>query len=299
MSDSISWAPSPLTSRIEVNGPSHDRFLQGLCSNDVVAMEIGAACEAYVPTVQGKVLAHGYLLKEESRVVFAGLGTQSTDLLPHLQKYAMIEDVEVIDHGTKVPAILVWGSEAAAWVAQQIGQTDLPAPLRHASFEFDGETVELFRTTLLEADSFELRGPGVLKLVEGIPSSAESWDTLRILNGFPLHGVDISAEHLAQEVNRDNQAISFKKGCYLGQETVARIDAMGHVNKKLVSIIMEPSGEMPALPATLVVQGKEVGRITSLCLAEGKWRGLGMIRRGMNAAGSKLTCDLGTVEIVA
>ena len=84
-----------------------------------------------------------------------------------------------------------------------------------------------------------------------------------------LRRLGIGAEHLAQEVNRDDQAISFKKGCYLGQETVARIDAMGHVNKKLVAVRWLDDLVPSELPAAIVVDGKEVGRLTSIVNIDG------------------------------
>src|SRR5690606_21538967 len=97
LSCQLLWTTSPWTTWIEISGPSHLRFVQGLCSNDVVMLEAGHGCEAFVPTVQGKILAHGYLWKTNDQIEFAGLGNQSPGLLPHLQKYGLIEDVEIVE----------------------------------------------------------------------------------------------------------------------------------------------------------------------------------------------------------
>lgn len=299
MSQSIFWVPTPLTTRIEVSGPSHVRFLQGLCSNDVSKLETGQACEAFIPTVQGKILAHGYLLKYDDRIVFIGLGNQTEALLSHLQKYAMIEDVDVVDLAEKTSAILLWGEGTQEWLSEKLGSHPWPEPLGISSLSDDGEPIEIFGTSLLGCPSYEIVGTDVASLVEGIDASPEQFETARIANRFPQHGVDFDANHLAQEVNRDDQAISFKKGCYLGQETVARIDAMGHVNKKVVPVRMSLPTEAPQLPASIVVEDKEVGQITSLAQIDGQWLGLAMIRRGLNSPGSKLVCDLGTIEVLA
>lgn len=94
----------------------------------------------------------------------------------------------------------------------------------------------------------------------------DEFHSRRIAAGFPLFGIDISDDNLAQEVGRTALAISFTKGCYLGQEPIARIDAMGHVNRQLCRIEL-PSGPPPA-PGTPVLDkptsdGKVVGAITS------------------------------------
>lgn len=297
MNDTISWVSSPLKCQIQVSGPSHVRFLQGLCSNDVVQLEVGTSCEAYIPSVQGKILAHGFLKKYADQIVFAGLGQQSQALLSHLQKYAMIEDVEVIDQSETKNAIFVWGERVSLWLREKLGVSDLPELLQHQTLDWEGEAIDIFPTPILQEASYELSGPGVQRLVQGIEPSPEEFERRRIANRFPIHGVDMGAEHLAQEVNRDDQAISFKKGCYLGQETVARIDAMGHVNKKLVAVRWLDNLVPSELPAAIVADGKEVGRLTSIVNINGQHCGLAMIRRGLNAPGTRIESEIGSLEV--
>jgi len=298
MNGTIAWVSSLLKSQVQINGPSHVRFLQGLCSNDVVQLEVGAACEAYIPSVQGKTLAHGLLKKYGDQIVFAGLGQQTDPLLSHLQKYAMIEDVEVNDQSATKNAILVWSENAESWLREKLDIADLPGLLQHQTLDWEGATFEVFHTPILKQASYEISGPGVERLVEGIEPSSAAFEVGRVENRFPIHGVDINTEHLAQEVNRDDQAISFKKGCYLGQETVARIDAMGHVNKKLVKVRWLSDRLPSELPAVIVVDGKEVGRLTSLVSSGSQNLGLAMIRREWNAAGTLIESELGSLEVV-
>ena len=297
----LTWARSPWTCWITISGPSHLRFIQGLCSNDVVSLAAGQGIEAYVPTVQGKILGHGYFWKSDDRLEFAGLGDQAAALLSHLQKYAMIEDVEVTDQSDAADAVFVWGDAVESFLGETFGDASV-ASGEHIEATYQGEPVHLFRFPALNVDAVELRGPGVAALVAKLPelgateSTSEAWNAVRVVSRWPQHGIDISADHLAQEVNRDDQAISFKKGCYLGQETVARIDAMGHVNKKLVAVKVDRSVE--SLPQAIEVDGKDVGRITSLAEVDGQHVGLAMIRRSHNASGTRIESGWGTVEVL-
>jgi hypothetical protein len=92
---------------------------------------------------------------------------------------------------------------------------------------------------------------------------------------------------LPQEASIDARAISFKKGCYLGQETVARLDALGQVQKRLVQLVFESVPNIE-LPYTIEADGKEVGRLTSLAATEQGGVGLAMVRRGHFAVGTWL-----------
>ncbi|PQO47063.1 YgfZ/GcvT domain-containing protein [Blastopirellula marina] len=297
----LSWIRSPWTCWITISGPSHLRFIQGLCSNDVVSLAVGRGVEAYVPTVQGKVLGHGFFWKSDDRLEFAGLGDQADALLSHLQKYAMIEDVEVTEQSESDDTLFLWGDAVEAFIRETFGDTDV-ASGEHVEASYEGEPVHLFRFSNLSVDAVAIRGPGVSSLVAKLPerevteANSEAWDAVRVAGRFPLHGVDITAEHLAQEVNRDDQAISFTKGCYLGQETVARIDAMGHVNKKLVTVKVDRPVE--SLPQPIEVDGKQIGQITSLVEVDGQQVGLAMIRRSHNAAGTSIASAWGTVDVL-
>ncbi len=140
----------------------------------------------------------------------------------------------------------------------------------------------------------------VLEAEGAIPCGREVLETVRIEAGFPWFGADITVANLPQEVARDRQAIHFNKGCYLGQETVARIDALGHVNKSLVSLRF--SGQTVPPPGTELRSGEQVvGTVTSA-----SWSpllqaplALGYIRRGHSALGGKSTSDAGDAEIVS
>ncbi len=298
----LMWTASPWTTWIEINGPSHLRFVQGLCSNDVVSLEVGHGCEAFIPTFQGKILAHGFFWKSADRIEFAGLGNQAPDLLPHLQKYALIEDVEVVDRNDQGNAIMLWGVEVDALLREVLGAEAVCGELEHGQATWEGAWLHLSRPSVMNVASVEIRGEraeafGAWLSENGVKEvGIEAFQQGRIARRFPWHGIDITVDNLAQEANRDAQAISFKKGCYLGQETVARIDALGHVNKKMVAIRM--SRVVERLPQPIVVDGKEVGQITSAAEVGGQIVGLAMLRRSHNTPGTQIECEVGTVEVL-
>ncbi|TXT38384.1 MAG: folate-binding protein YgfZ [Planctomycetota bacterium] len=120
----------------------------------------------------------------------------------------------------------------------------------------------------------------------------------RVAAGFPIYGIDITEDNLAQEVGRTELAISFTKGCYLGQEPIARIDAMGHVNRQLCRIELS-SGPLPDSGTPVLDKpapdGKQVGTITS---STWKWQGdadkplaLAYLRSGFAKPGSQVLVD--------
>jgi folate-binding protein YgfZ len=113
----------------------------------------------------------------------------------------------------------------------------------------------------IEALQARLLQPGFETPVLG---TAAEWDALRIDAGFPAYGVDITDDHLPQEVGRTARCISFTKGCYLGQEPIARLDAMGHTNRELRRLLCDGT-EVPAPGTELrdAATDQVVGQITS------------------------------------
>ncbi len=132
------------------------------------------------------------------------------------------------------------------------------------------------------------------------PCAAVAFEAARIEWGFPLFGRDISEKNLPQEVARDARAISFVKGCYLGQETVARIDALGHVNRTLVGVRFSSNGA-PTPGMELTSDGATAGTVTSASYSP-QLRApmaLAVVRRGKNTPGTRLQSAAGDSEVVA
>ena len=293
---------------IEVRGNDRTQFLHSFCTNDVKKLAPGQGCEAFITNHQGKTVGHGFIFCEPERLVMGTVAGQAAALIAHFDRFVISEDVMFRDLSDQVRILLVAGSTAAATLEALTGN---PPPAEMLSFTHPtiaGCGCTLFRVPYTGADSFFIRSSvgdmaavrAVLETAGARPCQADAVEAVRIEAGFPYFGRDISDDNLPQEVNRDQQAISFTKGCYLGQETVARIDALGHVNKLLAGVWFQ-ADTIPA-PGTRLTSGdKEVGHVTSACFSPKLQAplALGYARRQHAKPGSKLESEIGPAEVIA
>jgi folate-binding protein YgfZ len=272
-------------SSISVTGTDREAFLHNFCTNDVKRLVPGTSCEAFFCNVKGKVIGHGSIDCRDDELAIIGVPGQNVALIQHLDRYIIREDVQLRDATSERCYLLVTGQLPAGLTSKLISWNVIGRS--------DSALVEL-DAKLAKDCIAELTGSGFLRV------RAEVFEAARIEAGFPFFGIDFNGENLPQEVGRDFQAISFEKGCYLGQETVARIDALGHVNQKLVGIRF-PGGHVPDRGVQLTFSLKNVGSVTSAALSPslGAPLALAMVRREANAIGTKLNSTAGECEVVA
>jgi folate-binding protein YgfZ len=192
-------------------------------------------------------------------------------LRDHLEHYHIREDVVLVDASHDDRCVAVVGPGAARWLADRLG-SDVPTrPLHHRAVRCGRTVAVVVAVDWFGAGGFLVRVPANdlsalhdWLAAEGLPrADAAALDALRIEHRFP-RAQDIPEKTLPQELDRTARAISFTKGCYLGQETVARIDALGHVNRTLVLVAVE--GDDVPRPGTVVsCGGEDVGTLTSSC----------------------------------
>jgi folate-binding protein YgfZ len=225
--------------------------------------------------------------------------------LPHFHKYGVFDDVAIDDRTPSTFELHLAGAGAAELVRRAGSRVPEEVEFAHLTAELGGCEVGIIREspaglpglTLIgdrgsaRAVAETLRAHGLaLGLTELDPSTFEA---LRIEAGRPVFGQDITEKNLPQEIGRDDRAISFVKGCYLGQETVARIDAVGHVNQILKGLWLEPHAACPAPGSTLEADGKRVGVVTSATVVP--WRGrplaLALIRTSHARAGTMVRVE--------
>ncbi len=223
--------------QIEVTGSDRARILHSFTSNDIKRLKPGQGCETFLTSLKGKVVAHFFAFCGETSFWLDGTPGQEETITNHLKKYVLIDDVQIHPSGTTRGELFVTGPLAAS-LLQSEGSFELG---QHLQRETDQQSLNIRRVDLLGAPGFLLslpadqvegvkRGLAVVGVDEG---SRELFELLRIEAGYPQYGGDITEENLAQEVARTKQCISFNKGCYLGQETIARLDAVGHTNREL------------------------------------------------------------------
>jgi tRNA-modifying protein YgfZ len=223
--------------RFKITGSDRVRFLNGQVTNDVARIEVGKSGYAATCTAKGKMVADLWISNEGEFLWVDTLLGQGTILKERLEKYLIADDVEITE-------------------AEEVF-------LRH---EFGGKGGDLNRVAF-QSERWGYLGMDYWSLQASVGSSDEMIDEeslkyLRILSRTPVWGKELSSDILPPEAGMDRRGIRYDKGCYVGQEVMARIKSIGHVNKVLVLLISEED-RVPEEGARLVLEGKEVGWITS------------------------------------
>jgi folate-binding protein YgfZ len=265
--------------QIEVRGADRYTFLHGLCTNDVKSLIAGQGREAFFTNVQGKTIAHGFIFDDGESLTIDTTADQAPTLVPALDRYIVREHVELLDCTSKRGEIVLAGPLAESLLADRFGVQLPEARLSHTGLSIAGCDCRVRRVDWLgpqtfflccARDAFEpiqrsLAEAGAAEVYE------ETIEAARIEARMPYYGRDITVANLPQEVGRDAVAISFNKGCYLGQETVARIDALGHVNRYLALVqfagYVIPDAGLPLMGSdastAIASDAKPLGEVTS------------------------------------
>ncbi|HVX12305.1 MAG TPA: glycine cleavage T C-terminal barrel domain-containing protein [Pirellulales bacterium] len=296
--------------RIEVTGDDRASFLHNLTTNDVKGLSAGGGCEAFLLDTRGHVVGHVFLISiaERRSIVIETVAGENERLLGHLNRYLIREKVELHDRGQEWGELLLAGAKSAAAIAA-LSMSDLPADrLANSTLEVAGQMVTIVRVELTPTGGYLLltATPGAQRIVTealreqgAVVCGPEAFEAARIRAGFPIYGRDVNDKNLPQEVDRNDLAISFRKGCYLGQETVARIDALGHVNKTLVRLRF--AGPVAPPTGTELVAGEvEVGQVTSAAFSplDQASFALAYVRRGSNQPNATLSSNMGPAVIL-
>jgi folate-binding protein YgfZ len=275
----------------------------------VKRLTAGVGGEAFFTDVKGKIVAHGFLLAGGDAIEIVAVPGTAGRLISQLDRYVIREDVALSDKSGEIARTLLFGKQAGGALEQMVGagMGELTAAWAHRTFDVAGIAVEAVRCELPWMGGFLIGCPpdSALEIEAKLMAAGATlvsemlWNTVRVESNWPLWGVDFDESNLPQEVSRDEAAISFRKGCYLGQETVARIDALGHVNKQLAAIRFE--GDAVPEVGTELLQGEQVvGRVTSSCWSPraAKPQAIAMVKRGANVAGSSLAWSGGVGTVV-
>jgi len=226
---------------IRLTGEDRSTFLHGFCTNEINKLQPGQGCEAFLTSIQGKTLGHIFVFAEPNQLVIDTNTGAAEIVIPHWDRYLITEDVTIENVTASRKLFYLTGPEAAA-LLENIGPQVAGLGLNeHLQIENEGNCFHARRVDWFKQSGFQIsveqENADELKkqLINSGATFAgrQTWETLRIESGFPEYGVDFNSENLAQEIARTDLAISFSKGCYLGQEPIARIDAIGHVNRLL------------------------------------------------------------------
>ncbi len=296
------WCDRSGRVRLEVAGPDRARFLHNLTTNDLKRLPVGRGCEAFVTSPQGKTLAYVKALACHDSILICTDPGGLALALPHFQKYGVFDEIVLEDRSETTFEYHLVGPKAEELIILAGGQVPEPGELAHAEATLADCPLLVVREsptgrpglTLIGARGSAGRVADLLRSLgqehELQKLDDESFDVLRIEAGTPVFGRDVSERNLPQEIGRDDRAINFVKGCYLGQETVARIDALGHVNQILKGLQLEPDASAPASGSVLEADGARVGFVTSSAVSPG-WKraiALAFVRTALANRGASL-----------
>lgn len=274
---------------IVLTGKDRQSFLHGFCSNDIKRLQPGDGCEAFVTSIQGKTLGHIFVFATADSLVLDTEEQTAEPLIAHLDRYLITEDVTLSCTTASRQLFLLTGPDSSSIADSLIPGAGSLEPNRFMSVE---SGIEIRRVSWFTESGFQIRiGTEAVSQWKQFRqthslqiSDPGVYEQFRIRQGFPRYGIDFNADRLAQEIDRTSQAISFHKGCYLGQEPIARIDALGHVNwlirRLRISGVENPSaGDF--VGRKVLSEQKEVGTITSVAqdLGSSELFAIALVRR--------------------
>jgi len=298
------WAELLGRTTISMRGADRQKLLHSFCTADIKSLAEGECCEAFVLNGKGKTIAHVLVLSLADHLLLSTTAGQAELLISHLDKYIIREDVTLENQSESTCSFFVCGEKVAASLFQLV--TELPERNKVITQDVAGVVFHVANVEVAGCGYLVIAGIGnrdwfQQSLTESglTTASPDALDLLRVERGMPWFGIDIDDRNLPQEVQRDSEAISFTKGCYLGQETVARIDAIGHVNQLLVRLVFS-EGPLPVVGAELFSDEKSVGRVTSVAqIPAGAMLGLGYVKRSFAKPSVELKHEHGTAFVVA
>lgn len=291
---------------IEVSGKEAVMFLNGLITNDVKAMTENSWMLAAFPNAQGRLLAIVRVLRIEDKFIFETEAETYEKVLQNLNRFTLAGDFKVRDLTEGISYISLRGRDFST--------LKFNTPNENEIVEIDFQGVKMFSVKAFRSNGFDVFVPQTqiqeefweeLVNVGAAEIGEETQEILRVENGVPKYGSDMDETTIVPELGID-ELISYNKGCYIGQEIIARIHFRGHVAKQLTGLVL--SGPLaPANDADLKFQnaelksadGKNAGRITSTVFSPkiGKQIALAYVRYDYLAEGTELKAGETTAKV--
>jgi folate-binding protein YgfZ len=254
---------------VEVWGKEAVQFLNGLITNDVATLADGAQMLAAFPNAQGRLIAVVRVIRRGDKFIFESEGATRDKVFQTLFRFTFAGDFFVEDSSDKFACFTIFG--------------DIETPADSLNFDRECfvpvDTTADFQSSLAAQNAVEI--------------CDDLYEVLRIERGIPKYNVDMDENTIVPELGFPD-LISYQKGCYIGQEIIARIHFRGHVAKQLTGLVLNPStfdgGVVLSELQIFSPDGKNAGRVTSLCFSPklGKLIALAYVRYGYLAEGTEL-----------
>jgi aminomethyltransferase len=269
---------------IEVRGKEAVQFLDGMVTNDIKTLEEGAQMMAAFPNAQGRLLAVVRVLRDGDRLLIETEDATREKLYQNLFRFTFAGDFFVEELSEEFAYFKVFGpiNDVYNPAVGEKFEGALAFEARHgASYFVPAAARERFVSFLSDENGC-------------VPIDEDLYEVLRVEAGIPKFGVDMDETTIVPELGLEGM-ISYTKGCYIGQEIIARIHFRGHVAKRLTGVMFE-DGEAQGVSAggeLISTDGKNAGRVTSVVYSPklNKTIGLAFVRYDYLAEGTPLTAD--------
>jgi len=291
-----------------LTGEDRAKFLHRIVSNDIKKLVPGQGTYATLLNAQGHILTDFRVYCTADRLLIDTDADLHQKTMQSLQRYIIGDRVQIVP--LERSALAIQGPKSRAFLDSVMPDSALSAEYDHVTVDYSGIPVEIIRATSTGEEGYELwtEAEGIVKIWEShfsqnsgdplIPCGTEALETLRIEAAIPRYGPDMGEDTLPLEAGLLN-ALSFNKGCYIGQEIVERARSRGHVNWKLSGLLVE-GAQPPAQGEKLLSEGKEIGEVTSACVSPtlGKTIAMAYLRREVSEPGTQLNLASGTAAKV-
>ncbi|AEU36444.1 CAF17-like 4Fe-4S cluster assembly/insertion protein YgfZ [Granulicella mallensis] len=263
--ENAAFAPLDDRAFLRITGPDATRWLNGMVTNSIQSLAPGEGNYNFLLNAQGRIQGDGTIYRDGDEFLLETSTSQVESIQQHLDRFIIMDDVELSPAYTEKQGLLLIGAKAPAILAASELPALDPLHLSHAKsllllapaagsiprYELwdDPASIALLRENLSNAGAVEV--------------SSASLEQLRLIEATPLFSQDIRDRDLPQETAQAH-ALHFNKGCYLGQEIVERIRSRGQVHRTFTAFRL--IGDLPTLPAPIEANGKPVGELTSAAL---------------------------------
>lgn len=286
------------------SGPDRAKYLQGILTNDILALTPGQGCYAALLDVKGHLQADLRLFALDDALLldFEPALTASTVAL--LKRYIVVYKVKLEDVSADWLHLMLSGPKTGEWLTTLFGRSLPSLPDYHlVTWDWQGHPIVLIRLSDTGEEGVHLLAPSGAgpafwdallaagRSFGARPIGMQALESLRIEAGVPKFGAELDASRFPAEANIEH-AVSYTKGCYLGQETTMRIKTQGSVNRKLVGLRLDGSA-LPAPGTPLLADGQKIGVLTSALDSPTLKQkiALGFVQKGFFEPGTRLAMD--------
>jgi folate-binding protein YgfZ len=283
---------------VKLTGPDRVSWLQGMITNDVEKLPAGGGVYAAHLTPQGKIVGHMRVFKDDDALWLELERAVIPKLTAAFDKLLIMEDVQIADVSDQYSVLGLLGRQAGPALAAWLGRTPEKRDLySHQKFDEVRVTVSRFG---YEVWIPRAQTDNVLRALADLGVTAVdhgTWDVLRTEAGIPIYGVDIDETTTMPELGEGG--ISYEKGCYIGQEVVAKVKYIGHVNRRFVGLLIS-GNDLPEMKTPIRKGGRDVGYITTSLFSPqfNQPIALGFVSRAAYAPGTDVEVGATTARIL-